>query len=136
MRQRHNIPNSDLVNLAAFAEGLAHNSTITFLNLSENALFAEGARLIAQALVTNEGLTGMDFTDNDIGPEGARHFQNAFGTLVQNRKNTVLKFLVSGFEQRRRVQIHTFSLAFSHLHPVVLCRPIPTTRICGESYLY
>ena len=100
MRQRHNILNSDLVNLAAFAEGLAHNSTITFLNLSENALFAEGARLIAQALVTNEGLTGIDFTDNDIGPEGARYLQNAFGTTKdqqqqpkQNRKNTVLKFL-------------------------------------------
>jgi hypothetical protein len=100
--------------IESFSEGLAHNSTISYLDLSENSLFARGAELVAAALATNEGITHLDFSDNDIGPLGAAAFKRVIGG-----SNTVLRFLDLTFNNIRNV-IKDDLKDHSHAHEVKL----------------
>ena len=54
------------------ATALVGNSTLTYLDLGDNSIGAEGARALAEMLPGNATLTTLYLGWNSIGPEGAR----------------------------------------------------------------
>lgn len=54
------------------AEVLKFNETLTSIDLSNNEIEEDRAKLIAEALKVNETLTSIDLSDNEIGEEGAK----------------------------------------------------------------
>ena len=63
------------------------NSTLYFLDKSDNKIGAEGAGSIGNALNTNTTLSSLHLSGNEIGYEGAASIANALKT------NTALSFL-------------------------------------------
>ncbi|KAL0229191.1 hypothetical protein GEMRC1_013811 [Eukaryota sp. GEM-RC1] len=56
----------------ALAEALKVNSTITYINLTQNSIGPERTRVLVEVLKVNSTITHVDLGDNSIGPEGAR----------------------------------------------------------------
>ncbi len=68
--------NMDEINLLCKMLKL-NNTTLNSLNLAENAIDAEGAKEIAEALMANSTLTSLNFNKNNIGAEGTKEIAEA-----------------------------------------------------------
>ena len=75
------------------SEGLKYNTHLKYLNVSDNAMGAEGAFYIAQALEKNSTLEYLNISWNDIGVTGMKHIIHA---LDHNR---TLLYVVSGYNE-------------------------------------
>ena len=73
----------------ALAEALHHNSTLTWLNLSDNSISDAGAHALAQALHENCTLRNLDLSKNNINDAGVEALAQA---LYHNSTLTHLFF--------------------------------------------
>eukprot|EP01124_Arcella_intermedia_P007626 TRINITY_DN146_c0_g2_i1.p1 TRINITY_DN146_c0_g2~~TRINITY_DN146_c0_g2_i1.p1 ORF type:complete len:552 (+),score=95.05 TRINITY_DN146_c0_g2_i1:598-2253(+) len=58
-------------------KGLQHNTKLTTLDLSDNALGVEEAKLISDVIRTNSSLESLNLDRNDLGPSGVGHLVEA-----------------------------------------------------------
>ena len=80
-------------------EALAVNTTLTQLDLCDNALGEEGGRAMGEALAVNTTLTQLDLCGNKIGSTGASAISQA---LEVNKALTNLDLRIIASEAREQ----------------------------------
>src|ERR1700729_2356055 len=63
---------TDLAQIQRLGGFLKNNDTITDIDLADNEIGTEGAKVIADVLKVNHTITYIDLTNNEIGTEGAK----------------------------------------------------------------
>jgi len=115
----------------AMAELLAHNHTITHLNLSRAGISADGAIAVARAVERSPALVSLVLRGNDVGTAGAA----AFGRVI--RRNKSLRFLdvsncslqlrgvheITSSLKARAAELHLMSLREESAAPATAAAP-------------
>ena len=69
-------------------QGLQHNTSLVYLNLSNTGITDKGAEYVAQALESNCSLEKLDISRNQISDRG-------FACIAKSQRNTELSLLKS-----------------------------------------